>query len=116
MAPARMTLLASGSMSTTRREAVGETLRAWRRRRWLSQLEMASRTGVSTRHLSCLETGKANPSRQLLLYLVGELEIPLRERNELLVAAGYAPRYSHQPLDGRQLDPATADALRAPQL
>src|SRR5208282_2418376 len=106
MDPAQLTLLASGSMSTTRRDAVGDTLRTWRRRRRLSQLELANRTGVSTRHLSCLETGKANASRQLLLYLAGELEMPLRERNELLLAAGYAPRYPHQPLDGRQLDAA----------
>lgn len=96
-------LLASGTMSTTSRAAAGETLRAWRRRRRLSQLELAIRTGVSTRHLSCVETGKANASQQLLLYLADELDVPLRERNELLLAAGYAPRYPHQPLDGDQL-------------
>lgn len=99
-------------MSTSPRDAVGETLRTWRRRCGLSQLELASRTGVSTRHLSCLETGKANASRQLLLYLAGELEIPLRERNELLLAAGYAPRYPHQPLEDRPLH-AARDALAA---
>ncbi len=97
-------------MSTTSRAAAGEMLRAWRQRRRLSQLELATRTGVSTRHLSCLETGKANASRQLLLYLAGELDVPLRERNELLLAAGYAPRYPHQPLDGDQLR-AARDAL-----
>jgi transcriptional regulator with XRE-family HTH domain len=90
-------------MASTSRTAAGQTLRAWRLRRRLSQLELASRTGVSTRHLSCLETGKANGSRQLLLYLADELDVPLRDRNELLLAAGYAPRYPHQPLDGQQL-------------
>jgi transcriptional regulator with XRE-family HTH domain len=90
-------------MASTSRTAAGQTLRAWRLRRRLSQLELASRTGVSTRHLSCLETGKANASRQLLLYLADELEVPLRDRNELLLAAGYAPRYPHQPLDGQRL-------------
>ena len=90
-------------MASTSRTAVGQTLRAWRLRRRLSQLQLASRTGVSTRHLSCLETGKANASRQLLLYLADELDVPLRDRNELLLAAGYAPRYPHQPLDGQQL-------------
>ncbi|MGD0704687.1 MAG: helix-turn-helix transcriptional regulator [Trebonia sp.] len=90
-------------MASNSRNAAGQTLRAWRRRRRLSQLELASRTGVSTRHLSCLETGKANGSRQLLLYLADELDVPLRDRNELLLAAGYAPRYPHQPLDGQRL-------------
>ena len=90
-------------MAGTGRRAVGETLRGWRRRRRLSQLELASRTGVSTRHLSCVETGKANASRQLLLYLADELDVPLRDRNELLLTAGYAPCYPNQPLDGEPL-------------
>lgn len=90
-------------MASTNRAAAGQTLREWRRRSRLSQLELASRTGVSTRHLSCVETGKANASRQLLLYLAEELDVPLRDRNELLLAAGYAPRYPHQPLEGEQL-------------
>ena len=106
MDPARSALLASGVMASTSRNAAGETLRAWRQRRRLSQLELASRTGVSTRHLSCLETGKANGSKQLLLYLAEELDVPLRDRNELLLAAGYAPRYPHQPLDGQRLSAA----------
>jgi transcriptional regulator with XRE-family HTH domain len=110
MDPAQPALLASGLMTATSRDAVGQALRTWRHRRRLSQLELASRTGVSTRHLSCLETGKANPSRQLLLYLTDELDVPLRDRNELLLAAGYAPRYPHQPLDGQQLR-AARDAL-----
>jgi transcriptional regulator with XRE-family HTH domain len=103
MDPAQRALLASGVMGSTSRDAVGQTLRQWRRRRRLSQLELASRTGVSTRHLSCLETGKANASRQLLLYLADELDVPLRDRNELLLTAGYAPRYPHQPLAGEQM-------------
>jgi len=103
MDPAQPALLASGVMASTSRDEVGQTLRHWRRRRRLSQLELASLTGVSTRHLSCLETGKANASRQLLLYLADELDVPLRDRNELLLAAGNAPRYPHQPLEGEQL-------------
>ena len=106
MDPRQPALLASGVMASTSRDAAGQTLRAWRQRRRLSQLELASRTGVSTRHLSCVETGKANASRQLLLYLADELDVPLRDRNDLLLAAGYAPRYPHQPLDGQQLGAA----------
>lgn len=96
----------------TNRNAAGQMLREWRRRRRLSQLELASLTGVSTRHLSCVETGKARASRQLLLYLADELDVPLRDRNELLLAAGYAPRYPHQPLGGQQLR-AARSALTA---
>jgi len=103
-------LLASSTMGSSSRNAAGDTLRAWRRRRRLSQLELANLTGVSTRHLSCLETGKANASRQLLLYLADQLDLPLRDRNELLLAAGYAPRYPHQPLGSEQLRTAR-DAL-----
>jgi transcriptional regulator with XRE-family HTH domain len=90
-------------MSDNGPAAAGGKLRAWRQHRRLSQLELAARTGASTRYLSCVETGKSNASRQLLLYLADELDVPLRARNELLLAAGYAPRYPHQPLDGPQL-------------
>jgi transcriptional regulator with XRE-family HTH domain len=103
-------LLASSTMGSSSRNTAGDTLRAWRRRRRLSQLELANLTGVSTRHLSCLETGKANASRQLLLYLADQLDLPLRDRNELLLAAGHAPRYPHQPLGSEQLRTAR-DAL-----
>jgi transcriptional regulator with XRE-family HTH domain len=66
----------------------GEMLREWRQRRHLSQLELSARTGVSTRHLSYIETGRSRPSRQLILHLAEHLDIPLRERNALLLAAG----------------------------
>jgi transcriptional regulator with XRE-family HTH domain len=77
----------------------GPLLREWRTRRRLSQLDLSTRTGVSTRHLSCVETGRAKPSRDLLLYLADELEMPQRATNELLLAAGFAPVFSHLNLD-----------------
>ncbi len=78
---------------------VGDMLRGWRRRRHLSQLELSVRTGVSSRHLSYMETGRSRPSRQMVLYLAEHLNVPLRERNALLLASGYAPCYSHRALD-----------------
>ncbi|MGE0452478.1 MAG: helix-turn-helix domain-containing protein [Vicinamibacteria bacterium] len=76
-----------------RAAAVGALLRHWRQTRRLSQLELALEADVSSRHLSCVETGRSQPSREMVLRLAEALEIPLRERNALLVAAGYAPRY-----------------------
>jgi len=72
---------------------VGTVLREWRAARRLSQLGLALDAGISTRHLSCIETGKAQPSRDVVTRLADALDMPLRERNALLVAAGYAPRY-----------------------
>ena len=72
---------------------VGTLLREWRTTRRLSQLELALEANVSSRHLSCVETGKAQPSRDMIARLADALEMPLRERNALLVAAGFAPRY-----------------------
>ncbi|QLY27962.1 helix-turn-helix domain-containing protein [Nocardia huaxiensis] len=77
----------------------GDLLRHWRVARRLSQLELAGRAETSTRHLSFIETGRATPSRQMILHLSDELEIPLRERNRMLLAAGYAPVYSEPALD-----------------
>jgi transcriptional regulator with XRE-family HTH domain len=77
----------------------GPLLREWRNRRRLSQLDLSVRTGVSTRHLSCVETGRAKPSRELLLFLADELDVPARATNELLLAAGFAPVYSQLTLD-----------------
>jgi transcriptional regulator with XRE-family HTH domain len=71
----------------------GGYLRYWRESRRLSQLELASRASISTRHLSFLETGRSQPSREMLLHLSEQLDIPLRERNQMLLAAGYAPHY-----------------------
>jgi len=77
----------------------GSLLKAWRAARRYSQLELASETQVSQRHLSFLESGRANPSRDMVLHLAQVLRVPLRERNELLVAAGFAPLYPERALD-----------------
>src|SRR4051812_27292694 len=79
--------------------AVGPLLREWRKRRRLSQLELSLKAEISTRHLSFLETGRSAPSREMVLQLSDRLELPLRERNRMLLAAGYAPAYSETPLD-----------------
>jgi transcriptional regulator with XRE-family HTH domain len=76
----------------------GDLLKAWRTARRYSQLELASETEVSQRHLSFLESGRANPSREMVMHLARELRVPLRERNELLIAAGFAPLYPERPL------------------
>jgi transcriptional regulator with XRE-family HTH domain len=81
----------------------GELLREWRRRRRLSQLDLAVAAGVSSRHLSFVETGRSNPSRELLLHLAEHLDVPLRERNSLLLAAGYAPSFRETPLAAPEL-------------
>jgi transcriptional regulator with XRE-family HTH domain len=77
---------------------VGALLKDWRHRRRLSQLSLACEANISTRHLSFLETGRSQPSRDVILRLAEWLNVPLRERNELLLAAGYAPAYSSKPL------------------
>jgi transcriptional regulator with XRE-family HTH domain len=91
------------------RTPVGGLLREWRQRRRLSQLELACDAGISTRHLSFVETGRALPSRDMLLHLSEQLDVPVRERNVLLVAAGYAPIFPERPL----ADPALAAARAA---
>ena len=84
----------------------GPLLRQWRVRRRLSQLDLSARTGVSTRHLSCVETGRSRPSRELLLFLADELEIPRRGTNELLLAAGFAPVFTQLGLDDDEMTAA----------
>lgn len=84
----------------------GEQLRAWRQRRRMSQLDLAAAAELSTRHLSFVETGRANPSREMVLRLSETLELPLRSRNELLVAAGHAPTYPERPFDDAALGQA----------
>ncbi len=79
--------------------SVGELLRAWRAKRRLSQLEVGLRAGVSSRHLSFIETGRARASAEMLVALAEVLDMPLRERNQLLLAAGFAPRYPQTSLD-----------------
>ena len=98
--------------STATLPTFGAQLREWRQRRRLSQLDLAHVADVSTRHLSYVETGRASPSRDMVLRLVDRLEVPLRERNALLVAAGFAPMYRQRSLD----DPAMASARRAVDL
>ena len=96
------------SLSTVdRRSAVPEgfpqLLKTWRAKRRLSQLDLALESGVSQRHLSFLESGRANPSRSMILQLSETLEVPLRERNQWLVAAGFAPVFRERPLDDPQM-------------
>ncbi|MFF3209934.1 helix-turn-helix domain-containing protein [Streptomyces sp. NPDC002886] len=86
-------------MTTAASLTVGALLRTWRERRGLSQLELAGRADSSSRHISFVETGRSRPSEEMVLRLADHLEVPVRDRNALLVAAGYAPRYAHTPLD-----------------
>jgi transcriptional regulator with XRE-family HTH domain len=83
----------------------GALLREWRQLRRLSQLDVASRSAVSARHLSFIENGRSRPSREMVLHLAQRLDIPLRERNHLLLAAGYAPGFSEHSLDERDMAP-----------
>jgi transcriptional regulator with XRE-family HTH domain len=92
------------SVATSSR-GVGTLLRDWRQRRRLSQLHLASRAEVSPRHLSFVETGRSRPSRELVLHLAEHLDVPLRDRNALLLAAGYAPTYHETSLDAPEMRP-----------
>lgn len=85
-------------------QTAGDLLRHWRLERRLSQLELAGRAETSARHLSFIETGRANPSRTMLVHLCEQLEIPLRDRNRLLLAAGFAPAYAEPSLDTPVMD------------
>ena len=98
-----------GVVSTVQAQPVGDLLRAWRQRRRMSQLELAAEAEISSKHLSFLETGRSQPSREMLLHLAEQLAVPLRDRNVLLVAAGYAPVFAERPLD----DPALQAARKA---
>ena len=91
---------------------LGDHLRTWRQRRHLSQLDLALDADISTRHLSFMETGRASPSRDMVLRLAERLEVPLRERNTLLVAAGFAPAFPQRDLD----HPALTAARKAVDL
>jgi transcriptional regulator with XRE-family HTH domain len=85
---------------------IGDLLREWRQRRRLSQLDLACEAEISTRHLSFLETGRSLPSREMVLHLAEQLEVPKRDRNVLLVAAGYAPMFPERSLQDPVLDGA----------
>jgi transcriptional regulator with XRE-family HTH domain len=91
---------------------VGDHLRKWRQLRRRSQMDLALDADISTRHLSFLETGRARPSRDMVMHLANQLNVPLRERNVLLLAAGFAPAFAERALD----DPALAAARRAVDL
>jgi transcriptional regulator with XRE-family HTH domain len=98
------------------RPPVGGMLREWRQRRRLSQFELALESGVSSRHLSFVETGRSRPSAEMVIRLAEQLDVPLRDRNQLLLAAGYAPAYAEHDLDAPELGPvrdAIDQVLRA---
>ncbi|MFI7060348.1 helix-turn-helix domain-containing protein [Kribbella sp. NPDC050124] len=86
------------TIEETFQRPVGELLRGWRERRRLSQLELANRVEVSTRHVSFVETGRSKPSREMVLRLAEQLDVPLRDRNQLLLAGGFAPIFSEASL------------------
>lgn len=94
---------------TSATASVGELVRSWRELRHLSQLDLASEAEISQKHLSFIESGRATPSREMVITLADHLDIPLRERNTLLLAAGFAPVYRDRPLD----DPALVQACAA---
>src|SRR5260221_2228704 len=98
-------MVAAMTVTTMPRGGVGQLVRHWRQRRHLSQLDLSVEAEVSTRHLSFVETGRSKPSRELLLHLAEHLEVPLRDRNALLVAAGYAPVYRETGLDDASMTP-----------
>jgi transcriptional regulator with XRE-family HTH domain len=100
---------AAATTARTQPSHVGDHLREWRQRRHLSQLDLAGDAEISARHLSFVETGRAAPSRDMVLKLAERLDVPLRERNVLLVAAGFAPAFPQRSLD----DPALKSARQA---
>src|SRR5438874_13339656 len=96
-------------MATVRSQSgVGPLLREWRKRRRLSQLELALEAGISARHLSFVETGRSKPGREMLIRLLEQLQIPFREQNRLLLAAGHAPAFPERSLEDPDLAPVKA--------
>jgi transcriptional regulator with XRE-family HTH domain len=93
--------MATQSVSTV--PQLGELLRYWRQERGKSQLDLSLDTGISQRHLSFVESGRSTPSRDFLSIVSDALNIPLRERNVLLLASGFAPQFSEQPIDAEQM-------------
>jgi transcriptional regulator with XRE-family HTH domain len=90
----------------------GQLIRFWRTRRRLSQLELALDANLSTKHLSFVETGRSRPSRQLLIHLAQQLDLPIAERNRLLLAGGFAPPYLESPYDGAVMQPLRESLTR----
>jgi len=111
--PGRCYGFAMTSIAFSSQAGVGDLLREWRQRRRLSQLELAGEAEISTRHLSFVENGRSVPSRGMLLRLAERLDMPLRARNEMLHAAGFAALYSERPLDAPEMTVArrTVDAV-----
>src|SRR3954451_5766963 len=101
----------AATLSTSTPLDIGALLRRWRDQRRLSQMELALEAEVSTRHLSFVETGRSKPSREMVVRLAEHLDVPLRERNELLLAAGYAPVYPESSLEDAELG-QVRDAVR----
>lgn len=99
-------------MATSTVAGVGPLVKEWRARRSRSQMDLALDVGVSTRHLSFVETGKARPSAELVLALAHHLDVPLRERNQMLLAAGFAPRFAETPLDDEAMATVHASLRR----
>jgi transcriptional regulator with XRE-family HTH domain len=99
-------------MMTATDASIGTFIREWRQRRRMSQLDLASEAEISQRHLSFVESGRSAPSREMVLRLAEHLSVPLRDRNHMLLAAGYAPAFSERPLG----DPALSPALDAVNL
>ena len=95
-------------MAPTVQSQVGSLLREWRERRRLTQLDLALDAGISARHLSFVETGRSKPGRELLLRVLDQLDVPFRERNELLLAAGHAPAFEERSLADPELEPVRA--------
>ena len=93
-------------------QTAGELIRFWRTRRRLSQLQLALDANLSTKHLSFVETGRSRPSRQLLIHLAQHLDLPMAERNRLLLAGGFAPPYLELPYDGELMRPLRASLSR----
>ena len=93
----------------------GALLRDWRQRRRLSQLDLALEAGVSARHVSFLETGRSRPSREMVLHLSEQLDVPLRDRNQMLLAAGFAPAYAERALDAPEHGAGARGARPDPQ-
>src|SRR5881396_2997501 len=87
---------------------VGPLLREWRKRRRLTQLELALEAGISARHLSFVETGRSKPGREMLLRVLEQLQMPFREQNRLLLAAGHAPAFPERSLEDPDLAPVRA--------
>jgi transcriptional regulator with XRE-family HTH domain len=88
--------------------SIGPVLREWRERRRLSQLELALDAGISTRHLSFVETGRSRPGREMLVRILEQLEVPFREQNRLLLASGHAPAFPERSLEDPELLPVRA--------